>query len=152
MTAASPIEAAYVDSIVSTVWESLFGEPTVPTAAVPVAEEALLARVGIHGGWTGSVVVSCGPEVASGLTRELLALPAGSVPNRAEVHDALGEIANIVAGNVKSLLPSHAELGLPEVADGASRSAAGHPDGTVAATYLATLGPLRVDVTAREGR
>jgi CheY-specific phosphatase CheX len=151
MTPASPIASQYVDSIVSTVWESLFGESTVPTTAAPVPEEAVRASVGIHGGWTGSVVVSCRPEVATGLTRELLALPADHVPDRAEVHDALGEIANIVAGNVKSLLPDHATLGLPEVAEGPS-DGAGHLDGAVAATYLATLGPLRVDVTAREGR
>ncbi|MBM6401761.1 chemotaxis protein CheX [Phycicoccus sonneratiae] len=149
MTTASPIESAYVDSIVSTVWESLFGEPAVATAPEPVPAQAIRARVGIHGGWTGSVVVSCGPDVASDLTRELLALPADSVPGPDEVHDALGEIANIVAGNVKSLLPAHAELGLPEVADGSGQH---HLDGAVAATYLATLGPLRVDVTAREGR
>lgn len=33
----------------------------------------------------------------------------------AEVADALAEIANILAGNVKALLPQHVEMTLPEV-------------------------------------
>ncbi|QKE83500.1 chemotaxis protein CheX [Arthrobacter sp. NEB 688] len=148
MTDASPIEAEYLDSIVSTVWESLFGEPTVATPATPAPPDSVRARVDIHGTWSGSVVVSCTRDVASDLTRDLLALPAGLPPDADEVRDALGEIANIVAGNVKSLLPDHATLGLPEVHQDGSAEPSG-PD-TVAATYLATAGNLRVAVTPLE--
>ncbi|MGG5257732.1 chemotaxis protein CheX [Phycicoccus avicenniae] len=154
-TIPAPIEAEYLDSIVTSVWESLFGEPVVVTPTADEADDAVRASVDIHGSWSGSVVVSCAPAVASGLARELLALPDDADPDTAEVHDALGEIANIVAGNVKSLLPDHAELGLPEVRQG---RAAGAPaergeraDALVAATYHATAGRLRVDVTTQEG-
>lgn len=146
MNAPSPIDTGDLDAIVTTVWESLFGEPAVALTPAPVTGDAVSARVDIHGGWTGSVVVTCERDVAAGLTRELLLLPADCVPDRGEVRDALGEIANIVAGNVKALLPAPAALGLPEVAED---DAPATPDGTVtAATYLATAGNLRIDLTS----
>ena len=53
------------------------------------------------------------------LVRALLREPADAVVSHEDVVDAFGEIANVVGGNVKALLPELATLSLPEVVAGA---------------------------------
>ncbi len=46
-----------------------------------------------------------------------ISMEADETVPREDVVDALGELANVVGGNVKALLPEHGTLGLPKVAD-----------------------------------
>ena len=48
------------------------------------------------------------------LTRALLREHAPEVLEEEDVDDALGELANVVGGNVKAVLPGPSVLGLPE--------------------------------------
>lgn len=55
-------------------------------------------------------------EDAYAVVRALLRMAPGEEVTEDDLVDAFGEIANVVGGNLKSLLPEHAVLSLPTVA------------------------------------
>lgn len=86
-----------------------------PSAAAPPGHD-VAAWVDLHGPWAARASLQTTSGTAAGLTRALLRLPAGSPVTDDDLADALGEVANVVAGNVKALLPRQGTLGLPKVA------------------------------------
>ena len=52
---------------------------------------------------------------ADDLTRAFLTLGEAEPVAQADVVDAIGEIANVLGGNIKALLPEHVGLSLPKV-------------------------------------
>jgi chemotaxis protein CheX len=82
-----------------------------------VADERVTACVHLSGAFTGSVVVQCSDHAAREAAAVLFAMPAVDV-TETEVVDAIGEIANMVGGNVKSMLPGPSSISLPAVAQG----------------------------------
>ncbi|MGY1694109.1 chemotaxis protein CheX [Geodermatophilus sp. SYSU D00814] len=97
-------------------WLALVGEDEVlvPLPA-PLPADTSSSWVEIVGPWTGAVVLTCGRDTATELTRALLGEHAPAVLEAEDVDDALGELANVVGGNVKAVLPGPSVLGLPEV-------------------------------------
>jgi chemotaxis protein CheX len=73
------------------------------------------AWVVIRGGWSGFVVLEMGSGTAEEAARVMLDLEERDDVERDEVADAVGELVNIIGGNVKSLLPTASSLGLPQV-------------------------------------
>ncbi len=92
----------------------------------PADEHDVVAWVDVHGPWTGRASLETSSGTACDLTRALLRIPAGTPVTDDDLVDALGEVANVVGGNVKALLPDHGTLGLPQVG-GALPADAGHP-------------------------
>lgn len=91
---------------------------------VPVFDEPLAAWVDMHavtdfGEISVRAVVNTSMAAGRDITTGLLMLPAGEEVTREDLVDAFGEIANVVGGNVKSLLDATAKLSLPQVADNA---------------------------------
>lgn len=82
---------------------------------LPELPDAVVAWVDLHGEWSGRAVLVTAHETAEDLARALLALESGSAVSRPDLEDAFGEIANVVGGNLKSLLPHAGTLGLPQV-------------------------------------
>ena len=74
------------------------------------------AWVAITGSWEGHVLVSCSQAQARNLTAAFLGMSADEVAEE-DVADVLGELANIVGGNVKSMLPSGCNLSTPSYMD-----------------------------------
>jgi chemotaxis protein CheX len=115
-------ELTDVHAIVEQVWSSFLGdeEPLLPrfdADAVFPADEVWSAAVSVHGGWTGTVTVELSASVAQSLTRLMLAM--GDEPlEDTDVADAVGELVNMVGGNIKSLMPGPSALTLPVVAAG----------------------------------
>jgi hypothetical protein len=109
------LDAATVQAIADDVWTSLVGdgEVLVPLP-VPAPEVTVSAWVQITGPWRGAVVVTCDRPTAVALTECLLRARPPAVIEDEDVADALGELANVLGGNVKSLLPQPSSLGLPE--------------------------------------
>ncbi|HSF26405.1 MAG TPA: chemotaxis protein CheX [Actinomycetes bacterium] len=103
-------------SIVDAAWTCALGVDDLPRQGPPVtgAGEWLRAGVGIHGAWDGVVTLECTRTAAVGATSSMLALSPEAICD-ADVHDALGELANVVGGGVKSLMPEHHRLTLPVV-------------------------------------
>jgi chemotaxis protein CheX len=110
------LDEATVQEIADQAWSALVGEDEL---LVPVPGElgpdTLSSWVEIVGPWTGTVVLTCDRATAEELTRALLAEHAPAELEPEDVDDALGELANVVGGNVKAVLPGPSFLGLPEV-------------------------------------
>jgi len=105
-----------VQSIAQEAWSALVGDDEF---LVPLPggdpDDAVSSWVEIVGPWSGTVVLTCGRATAEELSRCLLKEHAPPVLDDEDVEDALGELANVVGGNVKAVLPGPSVLGLPEV-------------------------------------
>ncbi len=106
-------------SIAEDVWCSLVGDCEailrVPDPPAHLPLDAVSAWVLVVGPWSGSLVLTCAPETAMTLTRAVLRAEEDEEFNTSDVADALGELANVVGGNVKSLLSEPSVLGLPQI-------------------------------------
>ena len=87
-----------------------------PQAQPPANHErTLAASVQITGDWEGAVALFCPAPLA----REISTIMFDSPETSDElIQDAMGELANIIAGGIKALLPGECLLSLPTVADG----------------------------------
>ena len=114
-----------VHEIAQEVWESLLGMSLLPHplgADAPALQgESMTGCVHVSGEWNGSVFLQCGVEVAAALAEAMFAADPGTLSDD-EVSDALGELTNMVGGNVKSLLPAPSRLSVPSIAVGQSCS------------------------------
>jgi chemotaxis protein CheX len=112
------VSADVVQAIAEEVWTALLGEdePLVPLPG-ELSGPTLSSWVDVVGPWSGAVVVTCGAATAEELTRCLLLrhTPLPPVVEAEDVDDALGELANVVGGGVKSTLPGPSALSLPQV-------------------------------------
>jgi chemotaxis protein CheX len=108
-------------TIASMVWDSFFDTP------VTESREALdqLRRpaptytgiVTIAGAWQGAVVVRCARELAFSVSESMFGIERGEA-SPDDIRDAIGEVTNMIGGNIKSLLPEPSKLGLPMVGEG----------------------------------
>jgi chemotaxis protein CheX len=117
------LDPDYLREITDQVWTSFLDpdgtKPLSYTAGstvrtVSALDDALAAAVSVTGAWRGHVVVACSDAASHHVAAALLGVPAGEV-TPADVTDALGELANVIGGNVKALLPESCALSLPYV-------------------------------------
>jgi len=121
--------------IVEDVFRTMLGlevGPSVPGESP--ASGSLTATVQFVGEWKGAVLLQCSAQQALAFTASLL---RGLKPDCVDedVRDALGELANMVGGNLKSVLPTGVALSMPSVVDGsdyAMRICGGNAAKTVA--------------------
>ncbi|WP_238016870.1 chemotaxis protein CheX [Dactylosporangium sp. AC04546] len=105
--------------IVNEVWNAYLQQPD----AEPVDEadspdpRTITAAVSITGAWEGHVRVLVPPSAAGDITAIMLAMEPGEVTDQ-DVTDAMGELVNVVGGNIKNRGAQPAKLGLPVVATG----------------------------------
>jgi hypothetical protein len=83
---------------------------------LPAIDDPLVAWVDLLGDWRGRAALSTSAPTADALTRALLQIDVDEPVADVDLVDAFGEIANVVGGNVKALLPTQGTLGLPQVA------------------------------------
>lgn len=104
--------------VANTVWESVLGVSLVRRPDLPASPARLVAgTVQVSGAWEGAVTIETSAEFA----RQAAATMFGVDPAAASVadtQDAIGELANMTGGNVKSLLPEPCRLSLPSVVEG----------------------------------
>ena len=77
------------------------GEPYIEDAP-PDASGGVVALIGVAGPWTGTGTVSCSPEVACRICRQMLMSETESINE--EVLDAVAELANMIVGGAKTEL------------------------------------------------
>jgi chemotaxis protein CheX len=108
-----------VEQIIGEVFGSfLGGEESLPLPAAPAdGDAAVAALVSITGGWDGHVVFGCSAPASRTAAAQLLAIPEDEL-EEPDVADAVGELANMIGGNIKSLLPGPSALTLPLVSLG----------------------------------
>ena len=72
------------------------------------------SSVSITGSWHGHIVYASSTAAAKMAAAAFLAMEADEV-SQEDLSDVLGELANIVGGNVKAMLPAGCFLSLPQV-------------------------------------
>ncbi len=106
--------AEIVQSIFSTMMDlpvSVISSPRVPSS------DKLTSSVYLEGTWNGAVTVECTRKQACQFAGKILAIdPPDEVDN--DVRDVIGELANMIGGNMKSAMGTDVRLSLPSVIDG----------------------------------
>lgn len=115
--------------VVPAIYENMLGLPLTHNAACSAAECSceLCASVLLSGSWKGWVVLQCGREQAHCFAQRFLSLPAGEVTDQIAV-DVLGELANMIAGNLKPLLASGIRISVATISKNGCEDTMGfHP-------------------------
>lgn len=108
---------ADLDDIVQCVFSMCVG---VDASRVPSGDgvpdgDLLAASVTITGAWRGAVAISCTASLARRAAESMFGTT--QLPSAEEAGDALREVANIIAGNYKSLVSGPSHLSLPVMID-----------------------------------
>ena len=158
-TLALPRSDDLVD-VVGQVWHSLLGTGSDVVPAEPVDATARLlgaahfaarswsATVDVSGPESRRVTVVVDEDCARSITRHLLLMTR---PTVLDVLDTLGELANIIGGNLKSLMPAPSTLSLPRAARGVPTYDARLPVSAVDATWNGQPVLVTVHVTPPRG-
>lgn len=107
-----------VRAVIQNIWSSVLGLEL--SGIEPVEDlhgDYLTSCVHITGGWSGALTIGCPVDLARKAASLMFGMELADTGD-SEMQDALGELANIAGGNVKSLLPSGCGLSLPTVAQG----------------------------------
>lgn len=108
---------AGITEITQNIWRTVLDLP-LDTAEEPEpgGEPSVTCFVQVEGAWEGAVVLRCSTALAGVLAGAMF--HDDSAPDPADVSDAMGELTNILAGNIKALLPQPCRIALPVVALG----------------------------------
>ena len=108
-----------IEDITRSIWSTLFDLPLEPGDGRELGtESSVTSCVQIDGEWHGALVLKCPMSLAETLTQQMFQSESSSDIGVEEVRDALGELANMLGGNVKALLPGPSQISLPAVAVG----------------------------------
>ena len=103
--------------IVEDVWTSFVGiklERRSEQELSGVKGYFLVASIEIEGAWKGEVALFCSESLAHRVAAHLFEMDPAEVTDE-EVRETLGEINNIISGNLKRLLPEPCHLSAPVV-------------------------------------
>ncbi|HAT11104.1 MAG TPA: hypothetical protein DCS97_11045 [Planctomycetes bacterium] len=104
-----------ISRIVTDVWRDVLGHEVEPVTAQ--AEPAFSGSIQITGAFRGVVVIGVPDGVVELAAMVMFALDAVAV-GAEERRDALGELANMVGGHIKSIVAGPSQLALPAVLTG----------------------------------
>ena len=80
--------------------------------------ERLTSAVHLAGDWCGAVLLECDRSQACQFARRFLSEPETPAGVNDVVRDVLGELANMIGGNLKCVLARGTKLSMPSVVDG----------------------------------
>ena len=83
------------------------------------SDHPVVACVHFAGPWKGALLLGCGPEQAAAFAAGLVGIEPPDEVND-DVRDAIGEITNMIAGNLKSMFPAGTQLSAHSVVEGKS--------------------------------
>lgn len=138
------IERENIFDFAQAVWTTVLGAELHEASSGIHQKHVLRGAVQITGAWEGSVTIECSESFAKWAAARMFEADEATMD---EVHDALGELTNMVGGNLKALLPGPNRLSIPFVHDTLKRDEDGNVDGKL---MLACGGePIVVTVRAR---
>ncbi|MGC9949359.1 MAG: chemotaxis protein CheX [Bryobacteraceae bacterium] len=85
------------------------------------APDTITSAVHFVGTWRGAALVECGAQPACQFAARFMGIGLPAAIDD-DVRDVMGELANMVAGNLKSLLPKGVDLSMPSVVVGSDYS------------------------------
>jgi chemotaxis protein CheX len=119
MSALAAVDALQIQVIAEDVFAAMIdGEPgcLVPLLEPVELTDPVYAWVDMHADVIGRALLAADLATAHDLARALLQMPADEPVEVEDLVDAFGEVANVVGGNLKALLPVQGTLTLPQVA------------------------------------
>lgn len=103
---------AQVTDIVRSIADTVLGFDLEPCGAVRPGR-LMTAEVRVTGAWSGVIGVEAAPMIARRSAEAMFGLERE--PEAEELRDALGELVNMIGGNLKAVLPGPSQLSLPKV-------------------------------------
>jgi len=111
-----------LETVVASVFSTMMGlEMRLWIEPCPEPAGMLTASVYLMGEWNGVVCVHVEPAQACAFSGRFLGLPAEPAVSD-DVRDVMGELANMIAGNLKCTLAPGVRVSVPSVTDGAEYS------------------------------
>lgn len=107
-----------IRQFVTDIWSTFLNMKVSPTETPfkPKGNGNTLAGcVQITGEWQGSVTLYAPKEIGKKVAATMYGLDEAEVVDK-QVQDVIGEITNVLAGNIKSILPAPCSISLPCVA------------------------------------
>lgn len=106
-------------TVTENVFTTMIGSPVeLDTETSNLAEHSpITGLVHIAGKWSGAVMVQTTGQFATIAASRMLAIDEADV-QKADHQDTMAEIANMIGGNIKSLVPGPSVLSLPTVTTG----------------------------------
>jgi chemotaxis protein CheX len=105
----------FIRELTRTVWTTVLGLEAGDAAsfAEPLEHE-ITTSVDISGGWDGTVSISFSGALGRRLAAAMFQCPEDEA-TPGLITDAVGELANVIGGNVKAMVPGPSKLSLPRV-------------------------------------
>ena len=109
-----------LSSIVVDVFRTMLNMEVEPKGhGQPHSEGSITAAVHFVGEWKGAVLLRITSEQACTLAARFIPVRSPAQFDD-DVRDAIGELANMIAGNLKSVLPPGVALSMPSVLEGSN--------------------------------
>jgi hypothetical protein len=107
-----------LDTIVKSIFTTMMDLPVGQSEApwLPGGDR-LTSIVNLEGGWNGAISLECTARQACQFAGRLLSMDPPDAVND-DVRDVLGELANMIGGNVKSAMATGVRLSMPSVVYG----------------------------------
>jgi len=119
-----PLDEDFIRELTQVVWNTVLGLEIEPVAPGSEDAEEITTSVDITGAWAGTISLSFSRHLGRRVAAAMLACPE-SETTPALVRDVVGELANVIGGNMKGVLPGPCRLSLPRV-EGAEAAGATH--------------------------
>jgi chemotaxis protein CheX len=122
----SELSAEILPTALAQIVDSVFGTMLSMDAAVGETQwypsgDRMTAAVHLTGDWTGALLLECDKSQACLFAGRFLSTdPPSAVDD--DVRDVLGELANMIGGNLKCVLTPGIRLSVPSVVDGGDYS------------------------------
>jgi CheY-specific phosphatase CheX len=132
--------------VIETIADTMLSVPALRVAQEQAFDaDALTARIDYFGDFRGALSITFGQPLAIALAGLMMGR-SGRSCSREDVHDAIGEIANIAAGNLRGLLAPRCALSLPVVLEGAHARERSHGAILARAEFTLFARPLRAEL------
>ena len=151
------MEAAWINAFCTTTMSvlktmfSLDAKPGTPMLKHPHQPSAdISAIIGFSGEAQGAIAMSFPSATALKIVSAMLGTPMTKLD--ADVSDAIGEIVNIVAGNVKTAIPElKLFISLPQVVIGEGHSLSGQTSiPTIVVPFTTPMGDFAIEVSLKK--
>lgn len=114
------VTAQMICEIVESIYSTMLDQPIRALDPVaPALTDKVTSSVYLEGSWNGGVALQCSHRYACLVAARFLGIDPPEKVND-DVRDVLGELANMIGGNLKSCMGTDVRLSLPSVIDGSN--------------------------------
>lgn len=112
------IECEVVDNVTLSIFNEMLGLDVSPDSeeiqSVPESESIFRSSVEVSGEWSAKMSFQCNEGLAKTIASKMFAMEVDQLEED-EVLDAVGEIINMIGGNIKGCVGVESTLSIPEV-------------------------------------